>query len=674
MQATSAQAGAGISEAAVNVEAVRSGDFDRRRSSANSPAENTSAASASNYSLSKLTLKLGGARVFALLLVLAVTANGVLDALQVREVKQRYLGDARQGVLNAEFEFAVGRAVNGIVTYLATGAAQHLVEANKALDSARLALEGHRSTLVNPPIDSGPGGQHIALYSRQRELFSLVQRNLEQLRGQTTKQDAARPKLTLEQIRIFESAAALLHEDVRAHREVEWSANDASYQAATQKSIYGFAASLLLLVTLILANFFLLRRSIVRPIGRLSSAADAVAAGNLDGTVSVTANDEIGTLQRAFNRMVHTLRERHVASRESEEHLREIAMHFPGVYIVTKAQTMELLYVSPGYEQLWSADRSRLFANPLCLAEAVHPEDSANFLAEWTRVDGGASQFEFRIRGIGGVIRWVLQRRIPVTGENGRLLRQIHIFEDITQRKHAEREIREAGELSRRFAATLNASIETERVRIARELHDELGQLFTGLSLDVASLSMQMNEWPGTQQTRRMRARLTAMSAVINDAIGVARRIANDLRPLLLDHLGIVAALEALGAQAAQRGSIRCAAKLDYNIELEPQRATLVYRICQEALTNVARHARASRVEICFRREHPGMLLLEVSDNGTWHERATNLGSLGIIGMRERANLLGGSLTLTRAGGTAVRVRFPAATTMNTEPDAILAG
>lgn len=230
-------------------------------------------------------------------------------------------------------------------------------------------------------------------------------------------------------------------------------------------------------------------------------------------------------------------------------------------------------------------------------------------------------------------------------------------FLDIAQRQKAEAALRTSREQLRALAAHLESVREEERTRIAREIHDELGQVLTGLRLDLTRLATHL---PAGQVAVRddMRAMLTLVDTSIQTV-----RLATDLRPSVLDDLGLVAALEWQTQEFQGRTGIPCRF-LAREAEFGPDPAvdTAVFRICQETLTNVARHAGASEVTIRLQ-EEAGALVLTVADNGRGitDQGLANRTSLGLLGMRERARLLGGKVSIDGrpGGGTTVSVHIP---------------
>lgn len=223
------------------------------------------------------------------------------------------------------------------------------------------------------------------------------------------------------------------------------------------------------------------------------------------------------------------------------------------------------------------------------------------------------------------------------------------ILRDITEQRRAEKEMERSRRQLRELAAVTNGAREAERTRIARELHDELAQWLTALKMDVAWLEARLP--PGTSE---MMARMARMGGIIDDTVKAVRRIAANLRPTMLDDLGPVAALEWLAQDFSERSGI--AVKMNIaqadHIFQEPL-ATAVFRIVQEALTNVARHACATEVFIELQVDS-ATLKLRVSDNGHGADLAVleQSGSYGLLGIRERAHTLGGTTEFTSSPGS----------------------
>jgi two-component system, NarL family, sensor histidine kinase UhpB len=232
-------------------------------------------------------------------------------------------------------------------------------------------------------------------------------------------------------------------------------------------------------------------------------------------------------------------------------------------------------------------------------------------------------------------------RRVPVVG-GPQIAGLARAFNDMLARLEHE------GRESARQALTVQ---EGERQRVARELHDEVGQVFTAIMLQIESAAAHA---PADLHDELEELRETARTGAID-----VRRIAARLRPEALEDLGLRSALSALVSAFAEQTNIQTEKTLEMPGHLDREQELVVYRVAQEALTNVARHARASRVEVSLRRED-GQVVLRVSDDGQGLPLSAMRSSHGIRGMRERAMLIGARLTLSNAGrGTDVVLQVP---------------
>lgn len=258
------------------------------------------------------------------------------------------------------------------------------------------------------------------------------------------------------------------------------------------------------------------------------------------------------------------------------------------------------------------------------------------------RLDGGARDVEIAIAAL---------------PDHGHTTLQM-VVTDISRQSRESQELERSRRELRQLSASMVEAREEERRRIARELHDELGQRLTALHMELSGLVEQCTE-------RGAAARIVAMLAMVDDTVASVRRISTELRPLMLDDLGLNAAIEWLAKSWSQRMDIAVRLNLgEHDAELAQGGSIALYRMVQEALTNVARHARATQVEIGLRRA-AGELVLTVQDNGIGFSEKTlhTEGKHGLMGIRERALMLGGHLEVGNppgAGGGRVVVRIPA--------------
>lgn len=199
---------------------------------------------------------------------------------------------------------------------------------------------------------------------------------------------------------------------------------------------------------------------------------------------------------------------------------------------------------------------------------------------------------------------------------------------------------------------------EEERTSISREIHDELGQACTAIKMDLALLRRRL-----TQKQPQLRAKVDSALQLVDNMIVTLRRIASALRPRTLDDLGLPAALESQAQEFESRTGIRCSITLPQEPPtIDADTATAIFRIFQESLTNVARHAHATRVEAFLERDQ-NQLIFQVRDNGRGFDpqEAEARRSLGLVGMQERALLLSGDLKIEGipGTGTTLTLRIP---------------
>lgn len=223
------------------------------------------------------------------------------------------------------------------------------------------------------------------------------------------------------------------------------------------------------------------------------------------------------------------------------------------------------------------------------------------------------------------------------------------MLRDITERVKAERGQRQAREELRELSANLQNIREDEKTRIARELHDDLGQQLTALKMDISSVEQALD----ASANAPVRAQLQGMRRLIDATVASVRRIAADLRPVMLDDLGLIPAIEWLANDFTNRYGIDVERDIETgDARFTPAGATALFRIVQEALTNVARHADATLVTLSLRAKDQ-TFVLRVADNGQGAHRPDEPAakSFGLLGVRERAHMLGGVVDIHTAHG-----------------------
>jgi PAS domain S-box-containing protein len=291
-----------------------------------------------------------------------------------------------------------------------------------------------------------------------------------------------------------------------------------------------------------------------------------------------------------------------------------------------------------------------------------HPDDRevARRALGGAMAGGGTCKYEWRLLHPDGSMRHVLCQGEAIYNDNDEPVTLVGTFLDITEHKLAEEALRASQDKLREMAAHQDRIKEEERKRIAREIHDELGGLLTGVK-SYLSFSIDAAERAGQPADRY----LADAIALVDSAIETARRVITDLRPSVLDQLGLWAALEWYAGQIAERTSLRCHVEIDQHaveVTVDPERSTALFRIVQETLTNAVRHAKASSLEIRARCEE-GAVVIEIEDDGIGiePEKLLTRESWGIAGMYERARYFGGDLSFagTAGKGTIVVLRMP---------------
>lgn len=293
--------------------------------------------------------------------------------------------------------------------------------------------------------------------------------------------------------------------------------------------------------------------------------------------------------------------------------------------------------------------------------ELVHPDDRASVRETVDRAyrEGGSYVCEHRVVRPDGATRWWQSRGTALTDSYGKPVKLFGTVQDITEQKLARDALARSRAQLRDFAGRLRSASEKERSFIAREIHDELGQALTALKMDVFALR---NGLPAAARAQ-LEPETEEMAALIDAMIDKIRTLAAELRPAVLDSLGLAAAVEWAVQQFARRTGIRCELDLPpEQLRIDADRSIDVFRILQEALANVARHAEASRVHVHLWATSDE-LVLEVQDNGRGirPSEIESVASFGLLGMRERALFWGGTIGIRAApeGGTCAVVCIP---------------
>jgi two-component system, NarL family, sensor histidine kinase UhpB len=291
----------------------------------------------------------------------------------------------------------------------------------------------------------------------------------------------------------------------------------------------------------------------------------------------------------------------------------------------------------------------------------LHPEDMDFVAREIDTAVKNLEPLDYHIRIVrrDGEVRILHSRGKIVADEHGLPLRMYGAVQDVTERVLAEDQLKGSNEKLRALAARLQSVREEESLRIAREIHDVLGGAMTGLKIDLAWVNKRIRD----ASDESVQQKIALMNEMIDDTIKTIRHISSELRPSVLDDLGLAATIEWQAREFETRTEIKCRiTSLAEDVPLDEARATALFRIFQEILTNVMRHAHATLVEVSMQ-EQNGELILRVKDNGVGIRESdvADTTSLGILGMRERALVFGGQISIegSEGKGTTLTVRIP---------------
>lgn len=271
--------------------------------------------------------------------------------------------------------------------------------------------------------------------------------------------------------------------------------------------------------------------------------------------------------------------------------------------------------------------------------------------------------FESLVYRKDGSFMWISESARTLRDLAGRVVGYEGTVEDITERKRAEGRLRVTLQHVRTLSKRLATVQEEERAHIARELHDELGVRLTCLKIDLSRVMSIVGHRVRADLHAKLNSRVRSMVGQVDSTIASLQQLVTQLRPAVLDDLGLVAAIEWQSRDFQKRTGISCTCATNADdIALEPERATAVFRIFQEALTNTARHAQATTVAITVTSQ-PDSLQLVVADNGAGvpETKVSDRRSLGLMGMQERAAQCGGTVTIEGdpEKGTTVTLRLP---------------
>ena len=345
--------------------------------------------------------------------------------------------------------------------------------------------------------------------------------------------------------------------------------------------------------------------------------------------------------------------------RAEEERRRLAAMIESSNDAIMSLTEGRISFWNPAAEKLFGYSSEEILGKPLNVLVPSHLQGKAERTFESILRGEQIQDYETeRVRKDGSIVPVSLTVS-PLKDVHGKIVGPFSIIRDITERKRAEEELQRTLGQVRTLSRRLEVVREDERTRIARELHDELGVRLTCLKMDLSRLQPVMNE----ASRPKLEEKVLSMIEQVDTTIAAVQCLVAELRPGVLDDLGLVAAIEWQCQDFEQRSGIRCLVDCkEEDIPLDSARATAAFRICQEALTNVLRHARAKEIRVHLDKLDRE-LVLEIHDDGQGilPEKITAATSLGLLGMHERASAVGGTLRIVGlpGQGTTVTLRLP---------------
>ncbi|KAB0644983.1 PAS domain S-box protein [Burkholderia latens] len=432
-----------------------------------------------------------------------------------------------------------------------------------------------------------------------------------------------------------------------------------------------------LLLGLYASVYCLLKRTVHQPVAELIATVDAISGGNLAARSAVASADELGELANRINMMAISLHQSTVRLTESERKYRRIFENaIEGMFLIDREGRMS--DVNPAMVRLLgyrSADEV-IHGNPVSGQPPAFTPWQTRYLFSTAYESGGIVGLEMELWKPTGEPIWVELNACIVANEHGESECMEGMLADVTarrraheslrlhhaelkrenaERKRAERELMASREQLRRLSAHMESIREEERKQIAMMIHDELGQILTALRIDLSLLKERVG--PECEEL----STIEQMRGLVDKTLRIGRDIASHLRPAALN-FGLASALEWLASEFSRRGSAHCRFIMSgAEPQLADSQATAVFRIAQEALTNVARHADATQVELRLTGLRAGLELAIVDDGrGFDPSVASKGGSYGLLGMMERARLLGADLNIEsdEGRGSAIYVKL----------------
>ncbi len=367
-------------------------------------------------------------------------------------------------------------------------------------------------------------------------------------------------------------------------------------------------------------------------------------------------NDKIISIA-TISRKITQLKLAEIALKESEERYRILVEQSPDAIGII--QDKIIVFVNKATLKLINA-HSELEIVGHHFTEFLLPESFEDIRKYFAKVNSESSpqSIETKFKTIDGRLFFIEVITVKILYKERQAFQ--YIARDITKRISTEKKLRDLNKRLRSLTTHIHLIVEDERMKIAREIHDELGQALTGLKIDLSFLQETVNE---SFDRMKLDDKIKSMIDLIDLTIQTVRRISTELHPIILDKLGLTAAIEWLSEDVQKRTGIRCNFTLPaHEIILDKNISTALYRIFQESMTNVIRHSFASKVNISFVKEE-NQLIMKIRDNGIGiaQSEIDNNNSFGIFGMKERVRELKGAIKIKgqKGKGTLVTIVIP---------------
>ncbi len=392
---------------------------------------------------------------------------------------------------------------------------------------------------------------------------------------------------------------------------------------------------------------------------------ESTAVQTLRGINFVTTSSLV--LYLVLRRGSHRRRLAQEAQRLSQQRFESVALATTDAIWDLNLQT-KVVWWSEGLQKLFGYRPDEISSSFEWWFQHVHPDDRDRVVGAIQAVanSGGRGWAgEYRFRRKDESYAFVHDRGYIIADAAGKPVRFVGGISDISDRRRAAKALEDSRQQLRALTARLQSTREEERATVAREIHDDLGQVLTAIKLNLDWIERNLEGRANDGATSALLERVVESGEMIESAVQSVQRIAADLRPALLDNLGLAEALREEASRFEQRSGTRCELQLSSEpLGLTRESATAMFRVFQEAITNVARHAHAAAIRVSLGPRN-GQVELEVEDDGKGisSDAIGDPRSLGLLGMSERASTLGGQLEVGPGTprGTRITLRLPQA-------------